>query len=397
MMVETDICRNCSGRGVESLLSLDETYFWYGPKTEFLEQNVGDRFFRADLQLCPECGLLGLPVDKRLKKILDTVYTSPNSVPGATPGEASAYSRTLANIFFKAFSRLVPQDNLPEKVLEIGCQQGYLLHKLKELGIKQVTGVEPGDIPAYKSPEGNTEIDIKRGYFSKDLVGNETFDFIFSLQVFEHIEQPGQFLRSAREMLTPKGRLLLAVPNELFSLQSGNIGMIFFQHVNYFTPVLLSNLLKQNGFKIVNVISERTLPLYVMAEPAGNPETLDTSEDIRRMVKDYGQKLKTALNRIESAFSDKKEDAIGFYGVNCALGNIFSWVPGLKEIRPQVFDSDSGKWGKAFGGVPGTVLPPAEINRVRQIIPVPYRLQDIITRYIRTLGAQDLEILKLYE
>ena len=234
----------------------------------------------AVLLFCNRCGFIGLPVDEVLKHLLNVLYSSPYSMSGTTIGqEDSAYSRRLAESFFGIFSRLSP-GCIPKKILEVGCQRGYLLHEFQQRGVERAIGVEPGDIEPWIDENGGI-VDIRRGYLSRDIVGEDDFDFVFSLSVFEHVEKPKEFLQIIHNLLRPGGRLLVAVPNEVFSLQAGNIGMFLFQHLNYFTPELLKTIFATCGFHVTGIISSRELPLYVIAEKGGAKEGSGIDADVK--------------------------------------------------------------------------------------------------------------------
>ena len=135
-------CRNCRSGDLEVFFQFPETFFWYGLQNSFLEKNIVPKYTDAVL-LCNVCGFIGSPVSERLRDQLNTYYESPYSVPGATPGQDSKYSQSLAETFFSSFAEFA-SGWIPEKVLEIGCQRGYLLNEFRLRGSKQVTGIEPG-------------------------------------------------------------------------------------------------------------------------------------------------------------------------------------------------------------------------------------------------------------
>ena len=128
------------------------------------------------------------------------------------------------------------------------------------------------------------------------------------------------------------GMLLLAVPNELFSLQEGNLGMFMFQHLNYFIPESLKAMLRECGFTIKKVISARKEPIYILAEKT---QTKDINinfghekDKIRKLLVKYQEKLNDKLNIIHRALKKSKSKPLGFYGVAGCI-NIFSWLPVL--------------------------------------------------------------------
>ncbi len=102
---------------------------------------------------------------------------------------------------------------LMEAVFDIGCDEGYLLKRLKRnVIIKE--GVDP-------RLERDTFIDgikLSKGYFlqtfNKDDKVN-VYDAIFALAVFEHFSEEDIFLsvEVIKRLLAPNGRLIVTVPH----------------------------------------------------------------------------------------------------------------------------------------------------------------------------------------
>lgn len=391
-------CRICGSNKNEALFSFSKTFFWYGANNSYFEKKIEPKYLDAIIFWCSQCGFMGLPVDDRLRNLLNCVYNSVQSVPGATPGKQSSYSVRLADDFFKTFWKLAP-GWIPEKILEVGCQGGYLLHKFKQQGAAKAIGVEPGNVKPCVDGEGNS-LDIRRGFFSREIVGEDSFDLIFSLHVLEHIEQPNDFLSTAYSLLKPGGKLLLSVPNELFSLEAGNVGMFLFQHLNYFTPSLLEAVLLANGFRVSGLISSRQESLYVMAKKIDQKGvgSVDKSlrEETRKLLMEYKDKINKKLNYIGDISSQIGKKTLGFYGV-AGSSNIFSWISQLWERPCAVFDSDSTTWGKAYGGIPVCVQSPRGLSSVSDIIVAPYRLQEEIFQFLQKQNNGSLRIHKLYD
>jgi len=390
-------CRNCRSGDLEVFFQFPETFFWYGLENSFLEKNIVPKNSDAVLFLCNFCGFIASPVSERLRDQLNTYYESPYSVPGATPGEDSKYSQSLAESFFSSFAEFAP-GWIPEKVLEIGCQRGYLLNAFRLRGSK-VTGVEPGLVEPWIDESGFV-VDIRRGVLSRDILNKEIFDFIYCLQVLEHVEDPNEFLEIIYDSLRMGGKFCLAVPNELFSFKEGNVGMFLFQHLNYFTPETIQALLEKNGFKIKGLVSSRCKELMVMAQKTPIKHrnlsiNSATRKSMQSLLRNYQKKVSEKLDYIRALSDHAKKETLGFYGV-AGTSNIFSWIPELLERPVAVFDSDSFTWEKRFGGVPSLVQPPEELNIIENVIPVPFRLHDVIVKSIEDRKIENLKIHSLY-
>jgi SAM-dependent methyltransferase len=142
------------------------------------------------------------------------------------------------------------------KVLEVGCAGGHYLKALDE-------GCVPFGIEISKQLAKMAEEAIAgRGgnvINSSSLDGlahfkEGTFDCIIMSAYLEHEIQPREVLKEAGRVLKPKGRLIIKVPN--FNSVNRVIrdrnwcGFRYPDHVNYFTPGSLKEVLKGAGLSI---------------------------------------------------------------------------------------------------------------------------------------------------
>lgn len=92
------------------------------------------------------------------------------------------------------------------------------------------------------------------------------FDVIFAGEVMEHLFDDIKFIKDCRNILKPGGILIITVPNLTFS---ANRLLMFFEkiplfayapyHYNIYNKKVVENLLKQNGFEILNTTSSHAL------------------------------------------------------------------------------------------------------------------------------------------
>ena len=122
---------------------------------------------------------------------------------------------------------------------------------------------------------------------------------------------------------------------------------------------------------------------------------LATTKSTRDLVIDYQRKVTKNLDYIRTLSDQAKEATLGFYGV-AGTANIFSWIPELLERPMAVFDSDSFTWRKQFGGVPCLVQSPEELDTIENVIPVPFRLQNVISKSIEDRKIKNLKVHRLY-
>lgn len=91
-----------------------------------------------------------------------------------------------------------------EKVIEIGCYDGYLVHNLLA---KKKVGVDLEPIQRYD--------DVT--YIKSDILlydPKEKFDIVIAIEVMEHIEKPDLFIKKISSFLSTEGRVLLSTPSK---------------------------------------------------------------------------------------------------------------------------------------------------------------------------------------
>src|SRR5207302_3453780 len=109
---------------------------------------------------------------------------------------------------------------------EIGCGSAVILKKLKTLGFKDLTGIEPGN---HTLTDGLDDVKIVRDFFPSDKI-SAGFDLIFSFCVLEHIEEPSFFLKNCASQLKTTGKLIIGVPNCEPFLNTGDISIFLHEH-----------------------------------------------------------------------------------------------------------------------------------------------------------------------
>lgn len=101
-----------------------------------------------------------------------------------------------------------------KRALDMGCGAGLLCEPLARLGA-DVTGVDaaPENIAAAKVHAASVGLAIDYRAGDTVTVAGETFDLVTSLEVIEHVGDPGAFIAGLGLVLAEGGLMILSTPN----------------------------------------------------------------------------------------------------------------------------------------------------------------------------------------
>ncbi len=163
-----------------------------------------------------------------------------------------------------------------DKILDVGCGDGYYLHLLSNLGLKlKLAGVD-FDLNALASARKNLRKE-KTSLVQADLMRNlpfsdNSFDKVVMSEVVEHLPNDVKGLKEVYRVLKPGGVLCLSVPNATYPLlwdpvnwvlehflnthiRKGFWAGIWNQHLRLYRPLQIKKVIKKAGFGVSKVES----------------------------------------------------------------------------------------------------------------------------------------------
>jgi SAM-dependent methyltransferase len=152
------------------------------------------------------------------------------------------YLLYLRHVF--AYRYAIEQAQADDKVLEIGCGDGYGTHKLARRAAETVAIDVDRDAVAYAAQKYTSGTCHFRHYEGGEIpFPDQTFDLVISFQVIEHVENDRHFVAEACRVLKPGGRFLLTTPNRTHRVPPGSAPWNAF-HVREYYPHELESMLR---------------------------------------------------------------------------------------------------------------------------------------------------------
>ena len=145
--------------------------------------------------------------------------------------------------------------NKIETMLEIGPGYGSFLEVASDLKLaKNFLAIEPSKPAARKCRE--------RGFnVFEEMIENVSLekkvDMVVNFELIEHLFNPKSFIKACNKILKKNGLFILTTPNikgfDLMTLGKLSDNITGPNHLNYFNPKSLSQLLQDCGFKVLDV------------------------------------------------------------------------------------------------------------------------------------------------
>ena len=135
------------------------------------------------------------------------------------------------------------------RVLDVGCASGRLLANIRDRGFPNVLGLDPS--PACAAAASRLyAIEVRTMTLAEMASTGERVDVVIMVGVLEHLRDLDAAFDHLRALLSPEGLLYVEVPDVTAFADWPNAPYQDFstEHINFFSPVSLSNLMLGHGF-----------------------------------------------------------------------------------------------------------------------------------------------------
>ncbi len=171
------------------------------------------------------------------------------------PGEEDNVRRTMAGYYALAAPHLLNR----ERMLDVGCDMGFMLEAARADGFVELHGIEP--VPVARAvAQAIPGAHITAEFFEDTNYPAQHFDLITLIHVVDHLDDPRVVLRRAWNNLRPGG-LVLAVVHNVSSVLHRLLGERFpifnLYHHYFFDKDTLAELFRRQGFEVLEVVSTK--------------------------------------------------------------------------------------------------------------------------------------------
>lgn len=204
---------------------------------------------------CRKCGLISrvpFPDCKELSKTYEESYYDGQGEIGYKDYlEQREELLLLARDRLKIIMRYIKTG----KLLDVGCATGEFLEVADELGW-DVSGIEISNFSSSVARE-RTGLDIQTGTLAQFTEKNK-FNVVTMWDVLEHVIDPFEELKKIYNLLEKKGLVVICTPNvssirAIREKSNWHGYRVSQEHIYFFEPKTLENMLKKAGFKKIIV------------------------------------------------------------------------------------------------------------------------------------------------
>lgn len=235
-------CPGCGDTGVRTLFHARDRLY----------QTTDQSFLLVE---CKNCRLIRLeprPTAQELARYYPDEYWFAPEEDAASKME-EGYRRFVLRDHVNFVMRAVGDSDESGLVVDVGCGGGLLLRMLRERGLP-VLGLETLHRAASAAWKQN-HVAVVCGELSQCPIERGTCAVVTMFHVLEHLLDPVSYLRSARDLLLPGGRLVVQVPNascwQFLMFGEHWNGVDVPRHLVNYRQRDLENLLEYCGFEVV--------------------------------------------------------------------------------------------------------------------------------------------------
>ncbi len=266
-------CRSCGNLNLKRVVSLG-----YQPLANNLLNKINEKcdFYPLEVNYCSKCHncQLSMAIDSR-KMFTNYLYTS-------------STAKSARDHFIDAAEKYTKELKLNKKkslIIDIGSNDGVALRPFKELGYKNILGVEPAKNLAKLA--NKNKIKTFNGFLEKKNIKKikKNADLILASNVFAHSDKLKEMAECMLLLLSKNGTIIIEIQYLLNTLKDLTFDNIYHEHFNYWSLTSLTYFFNQFNAKIFKAEKIEThggsLRIYISKNKKTKIET-----SVKKMLKE---------------------------------------------------------------------------------------------------------------
>jgi len=349
-------CRNCKSESNFTFLDLG----YAPPSNAYLNSKpVFENYYPLKTMVCNNCYLVQTSVDLPPTELFTSEYAYLSSTSSSWLKHSKKFSDDIID--------RLQLDN-SSFVIEIACNDGYLLKNFIEKGINCL-GIEPTEGAAAIAKDKG--ISVITEFFGLKLAKKISNSFpkanlICANNVLAHVPDINDFVSGISYALSDNGTVTVEFPHLYRLIKGMQFDTIYHEHFSYLSLKVVNDIFKKNRLKIYDIDELDThggsLRVYASHDNFNIPISKSVN-NILNLEKEYGmfkmdlylnfsksvKKIKFNINRfISSIILENK--SIGGYGAAAKGNTLLNYLGITNDAINFVCDNSIFKQGKLLPG-----------------------------------------------
>jgi C-methyltransferase C-terminal domain/Putative zinc binding domain/Methyltransferase domain len=394
-------CRHCGSRLEHTFLDLGSA----PPSNAYLSRadlSKPELYYPLKIRVCTHCWLVQTEDYAQPEKLFSPDYAYFSSTSSTWLAHARGYFESVTK-------RLAL--NSHSFVIEVACNDGYLLRNFVEAGIPCL-GIEPTASTATAAEV--LGIRVLHEFFSEDIgkrlaAEGMQADLIVGNNVYAHVPDINDFTLGLKSALKQSGTITLEFPHLMRMIEHIQFDTVYHEHFSYLSLHTVSRVLGEAGLRVFDVEEVPTHGGSLRVYGCRDNDRRASATAVRSMLNaesafglqsleaytSFQSKTNAVKDRLITFLIDRKREGkkVGAYGA-AAKGNTLLNYAGIKpDLLPYVCDAASAKQGKFLPGSHIPVVPPAALKQSRPdvVLILPWNIAEEVVRqhgYIRDWGGR---------
>jgi len=379
----------------------------YDKPTESIA-GIGDINYHHKIRVCNDCGFVFASPLLDEKLILSYYETHSNYENPQFDGKRPQVELNQIHRYLDFVKSRFNQD-FKGNAIDIGCATAYGLSMLKNDGWN-VVGFDPSP-KCVKLSKELYDVDVEQSFFDVNVLKKyQKFDLVIFCHVIEHLLHPDIIAKQLHEIIADDGIVYIEVPN----LQKPDDTYCYFsfEHINYFTPTSLTNLMATNGFEVDSlklfdngpqispyypVIASTWKKSVKKAEIQNNfDEAISVIDQFQEMANDLTKKIQKIIDNV---LSETRPERVALWGGEIHTSQLLSETSLGQHRLGCIFDNDPKKCGERLRDI--TILSfDGDADKLKKsidtIIISSEASENIIFEQIKYVQDSGVKVIKLY-